>query len=102
MIRPERFLQKALSEVSSKLFKEEFKFRLVVLSTVEELHEYIDPTQLTFELGGTLQYSHHDWIQQRIVRFPFIHNIRYFLIIIFLLVTREIFRDNKRCVHFVR
>lgn len=67
VVRPESFLQKALSEVSNKLFKEEFKFRFVILSTSEELSEYIEPSQLTIELGGTLQYSHDDWIQQRIV-----------------------------------
>lgn len=67
VIRPESFLQKALSEVSNKLFKEEFKFRFVVLSTVEELHEYIDPSQLTIEFGGTFLYEHDEWIKQRIV-----------------------------------
>lgn len=67
VIRPSSFLQKALSEVSNKLFKEEFKFRVIILSSVEELHEYIDIDQLTSDLGGTLLYSHDEWIQQRIV-----------------------------------
>lgn len=53
--------------MSNKLFKEEFKFRFIVLSTVEELHEYIDTTQLTPEFGGTLLYKHDEWIKQRIV-----------------------------------
>ncbi|XP_044741334.1 guanine nucleotide exchange factor DBS-like isoform X4 [Chrysoperla carnea] len=66
VIRPASLLQKAISEVSNKLFKEEFKFRVIVCSRVEELHEYIDRSQLTQELGGFLKYSHHDWIQQRI------------------------------------
>lgn len=75
VIRPESFLQKALSEVSNKLFKEEFKFRFVILSTSEELFEYIEPSQLTTELGGTLQYSHEDWIQQRIVSVFYLHKL---------------------------
>lgn len=67
MLRPASFLQKALSEVSSKLFKEEFRFRVHVCSSIDELYEYFDRSQLTPDLGGELQYSHSEWIQQRIV-----------------------------------
>ncbi|XP_045447310.1 guanine nucleotide exchange factor DBS-like [Melitaea cinxia] len=66
VLRPASFLQKALSEVSSKLFKEEFRFRVLVCSSVEELYENFDRSQLTADLGGELQYSHSEWIQQRI------------------------------------
>ncbi|XP_049873150.1 guanine nucleotide exchange factor DBS-like isoform X2 [Pectinophora gossypiella] len=66
VLRPASFLQKALSEVSSKLFKEEFRFRVLVCSGVEELCEHFDRSQLTPDLGGELQYSHAEWIQQRI------------------------------------
>lgn len=75
VLRPAGFLQKALSEVSSKLFKEEFKFRVVVCSAIDELYDYIDKSQLTADLGGELPYSHSEWIQQRIVSFI----IKYFL-----------------------
>lgn len=73
VIRPASFLQKALSEVSNKLFKDEFKFRMIVLSSVEELHEYIDVGQLTSDLGGNLPYVHHEWIKQRISLEKFSH-----------------------------
>ncbi|XP_069362946.1 guanine nucleotide exchange factor DBS-like isoform X3 [Maniola hyperantus] len=66
VLRPASFLQKALSEVSSKLFKEEFRFRVLVCSCLEELYEHFDRSQLTPDLGGELQYSHSEWIQQRI------------------------------------
>ncbi|XP_019765330.1 guanine nucleotide exchange factor DBS isoform X4 [Dendroctonus ponderosae] len=66
VLRPASFLQKALSEVSNKLFKDEFKFRMIVLSTAEELHEHVDPHQLTVDLKGTLAYNHQEWINQRI------------------------------------
>ncbi|CAH0724629.1 unnamed protein product, partial [Brenthis ino] len=66
VLRPASFLQKALSEVSSKLFKEEFRFRVLVCSCVDELYEHFDRSQLTPDLGGELQYSHSEWIQQRI------------------------------------
>nr|CAH7726390.1 unnamed protein product [Callosobruchus chinensis] len=66
VLRPASFIQKALSEVSNKLFKDEFKFRMIVLSTTEELHKYVSVQQLTPDLGGSLPYNHEDWIQQRI------------------------------------
>lgn len=66
VLRPTSFLQKALSEVSNKLFKDEFKFRMIVLSTAEELHEYLSPHQLTIDLKGNLAYNHQEWINQRI------------------------------------
>uniref|UniRef100_A0A3B3VG40 MCF.2 cell line derived transforming sequence like n=1 Tax=Poecilia latipinna TaxID=48699 RepID=A0A3B3VG40_9TELE len=39
--------------------------KVVMLSTVTELHAYIDPGQLTTELGGTQQYCHDSWISHR-------------------------------------
>ena len=36
--------------------------------TVSQLHSYIDPNQLTEELGGSLQYSHRLWLHNRLVR----------------------------------
>ncbi|XP_054266389.1 guanine nucleotide exchange factor DBS-like [Macrosteles quadrilineatus] len=66
VIRPSGFFQKAISEVSNKLFKEEFKFKVVVCSCVEELHQYVDKSELTTDLEGTMPYSHSHWIQQRI------------------------------------
>ncbi|CRL00210.1 CLUMA_CG013484, isoform A [Clunio marinus] len=66
VIRPSGFFQKAISEVSSKFFKEEFRFRVIICAQIEELHEFIHPSQLTSDLSGSLFYSHHEWIQQRI------------------------------------
>lgn len=67
VLRPVGFFQKAISEVSNKLFREDFKFRVIVLANVIELHEFIDKDQLTDQLGGDLPYCHHTWIQNRIV-----------------------------------
>ncbi|XP_026320244.1 guanine nucleotide exchange factor DBS-like isoform X5 [Hyposmocoma kahamanoa] len=66
VLRPASFLQKALSEVSNKFFKEEFRFKVLVCSSIEELYDHFDRSQLTPDLGGELQYSHAEWIQQRI------------------------------------
>ncbi|XP_064456974.1 guanine nucleotide exchange factor DBS-like [Ornithodoros turicata] len=65
VLKPVGFLQKALSEVSNKLFKEDFSFRLVMCSTLEELHEYVDPGQLTQDLGGIIPYDNNQWIEER-------------------------------------
>lgn len=42
--------------------------QVVMLSSVTELHAYIDPGQLTTELGGTQEYCHDSWISHRTVR----------------------------------
>ncbi|GFY44277.1 guanine nucleotide exchange factor DBS [Trichonephila inaurata madagascariensis] len=65
VLRPVGFLQKAISGVSNKFFKEEFKFKVIVCTSVEELHSHIDISQLTNDLGGTIAYDLNDWIQQR-------------------------------------
>ena len=67
VLRPAGFLQKAISEVSNKLFREDFKFRVIVLASLAELHDFVDKDQLTEQLGGDLPYCHHTWIQNRIV-----------------------------------
>lgn len=67
VIRPAGFFQKAISEVSCKFFKDEFKFRVVICASIADLHDHLEPSQLTLDLGGDLTYSHHEWIQQRIV-----------------------------------
>lgn len=38
-----------------------------MLSSVTELHSYVDRTQLTEDLGGTQEYCHHKWISHRTV-----------------------------------
>uniref|UniRef100_A0A1B0GCA0 CRAL-TRIO domain-containing protein n=1 Tax=Glossina morsitans morsitans TaxID=37546 RepID=A0A1B0GCA0_GLOMM len=66
VLRPSGLFQKAISEVSTKFSKDEYRFRLVICSALNDLHEYIEQNQLTSDMGGTLIYSHHEWIQQRI------------------------------------
>lgn len=55
--------------MSNKFFKEEFKFKVIVCSVIEELYDYVENTELTNELGGTLPYFHQHWIQQRMVMY---------------------------------
>jgi len=41
--------------------------QILLLNNVQELHEHIDRTQLTPDLGGSLQFDHQQWIQHRVV-----------------------------------
>jgi hypothetical protein len=41
--------------------------QVVVCNCVEELHENVEKSQLTADLGGEIPYSHQEWIQQRVV-----------------------------------
>ncbi|XP_042228401.1 guanine nucleotide exchange factor DBS-like isoform X1 [Homarus americanus] len=66
VLRPAGFFQKAISEVSNKIFRDEFKFRVVVCNCIGDLHEYIDKNQLTEDLDGCIPYNHDEWIEQRV------------------------------------
>lgn len=46
--------------------------QVIMLSSVTELHSYIDRSQLTQELGGTQEYCHEKWISHRTVSSTFI------------------------------
>ncbi|XP_029924697.1 guanine nucleotide exchange factor DBS isoform X1 [Myripristis murdjan] len=65
VLRPTTLLQRTLSDFLFKFNKDEFKMKVVMLSSVTELHAYIDPAQLTTELGGTQEYCHDTWISHR-------------------------------------
>ncbi|KAI3366297.1 hypothetical protein L3Q82_009765, partial [Scortum barcoo] len=67
VLRPTTLLQRTLSDFLFKFNKDEFKMKVpvVMLSSVTELHAYIDPGQLTTELGGTQEYCHESWISHR-------------------------------------
>lgn len=41
--------------------------QVIMLSSVPELHGYIDKSQLTEDLGGTLDYCHTRWLCHRTV-----------------------------------
>ncbi|XP_074520655.1 guanine nucleotide exchange factor DBS-like [Halichoeres trimaculatus] len=65
VLRPNTLFQRTLSDFLFKFNKDEFKMKVVMLSSVTELHAYIDPGQLTTELGGTQEYCHESWISHR-------------------------------------
>lgn len=44
-----------------------FLLQIIMLNSISELHGYIDKSQLTEDLGGTLEYRHSQWINHRTV-----------------------------------
>ncbi|XP_006253485.1 guanine nucleotide exchange factor DBS isoform X9 [Rattus norvegicus] len=67
VLRPTGFFQRTLSDIAFKFNRDEFKMKVPVmmLSSVPELHGYIDKSQLTEDLGGTLDYCHSRWLCHR-------------------------------------
>ncbi|XP_055733639.1 guanine nucleotide exchange factor DBS-like isoform X5 [Salvelinus fontinalis] len=67
VLRPTTLFQRTLSDILFKFNKDEFKMKVpvIMLSSVTELHSYIDQTQLTTELGGAQEYCHEQWISHR-------------------------------------
>ncbi|XP_062865453.1 guanine nucleotide exchange factor DBS isoform X3 [Trichomycterus rosablanca] len=67
VLRPTTLLQRTLSDFLFRFNKDEFKMKVpvIMLSSVTELHSYIDRSQLTQELGGTQEYCHEKWLSHR-------------------------------------
>ncbi|KAK3543927.1 hypothetical protein QTP70_031837 [Hemibagrus guttatus] len=67
VLRPHTLLQRTLSDIFFKFHGDDFKMKVpvIMLSSVAELHSYIERSQLTQELDGTQQYCHNTWISHR-------------------------------------
>ncbi|XP_045139922.1 guanine nucleotide exchange factor DBS isoform X2 [Echinops telfairi] len=67
VLRPTGFFQRTLSDIAFKFNRDDFKMKvpIIMLSSVPELHGYIDKSQLTEDLGGTLDYCHTRWLCHR-------------------------------------
>ncbi|KAM4574203.1 guanine nucleotide exchange factor DBS isoform 2-T2 [Fundulus diaphanus] len=65
VLRPSRFFQRTIADIGIKLHRDDFKMKIVMLNSLSDLHEYVDKSQLTHEFGGSLEYSHGQWIHHR-------------------------------------
>ncbi|XP_057192460.1 guanine nucleotide exchange factor DBS [Triplophysa rosa] len=65
VLRPSAILQRTLSDVFFKIHRDDFKVPVIMLSSVADLHSYIERSQLTQELGGSQYYCHKTWITHR-------------------------------------
>nr|XP_020146106.1 guanine nucleotide exchange factor DBS isoform X9 [Microcebus murinus] len=67
VLRPTGFFQRTLSDIAFKFNRDDFKMKVpvIMLGSVPELHGHIDRSQLTEDLGGTLDYCHTRWLCHR-------------------------------------
>ncbi|KAM7065151.1 guanine nucleotide exchange factor DBS isoform 5-T5 [Acridotheres tristis] len=67
VLRPTGFFHRALSDIAFRFNRDELKMKvpIIMLGSVSELQGYIDKTQLTEDLGGTLDYCHNRWLSRR-------------------------------------
>ncbi|XP_042111020.1 guanine nucleotide exchange factor DBS isoform X10 [Ovis aries] len=67
VLRPTGFFQRTVSDLAFRFNRDDFKMKVpvIMLSSVPELHGYIDKSQLTEDLGGTLAYCHSRWLCHR-------------------------------------
>ncbi|CAF1109546.1 unnamed protein product [Adineta steineri] len=66
LLRPNSWIQRALSRLTISNNKT-YLHRLIICQTVSELHEFIDPSQLSKDLGGLIDFRLFEWIEQRAV-----------------------------------
>ncbi|KAM5157235.1 triple functional domain protein isoform 1-T1 [Mantella aurantiaca] len=74
IIKPDNFWQKQRTNFGSSKF--EFETSLVSL---EGLTKVVDPSQLTPEFDGCLEYNHEEWIEIRVAFEDFINNATHML-----------------------
>ncbi|XP_048349052.1 guanine nucleotide exchange factor DBS isoform X6 [Sphaerodactylus townsendi] len=65
VLRPTGFFHKTLLDIAFRFHRDEYKMKIIMLSSLTELNGYIDKAQLTEELGGTLDYCHNRWLSHR-------------------------------------
>ncbi|XP_021790316.2 probable guanine nucleotide exchange factor MCF2L2 isoform X2 [Papio anubis] len=67
ILRPSRFIQRTFTDIGIKYYRNELKKKvpIIMVNSVSDLHGYIDKSQLTRELGGTLEYRHREWVNHR-------------------------------------
>uniref|UniRef100_A0A670J7S7 MCF.2 cell line derived transforming sequence like n=1 Tax=Podarcis muralis TaxID=64176 RepID=A0A670J7S7_PODMU len=67
VLRPTGFFHRTIFDIAFKFHRDEYKMKLpiIMLSSLAELNSYIDRTQLTEDLGGTLDYCHNRWLTHR-------------------------------------
>ncbi|KAB0403179.1 hypothetical protein E2I00_014996 [Balaenoptera physalus] len=80
VLRPTGFFQRTLSDLAFRFNRDDFKMKVpvIMLSSVPELHSYIDKSQLTEDLGGTLDYCHSRWLCHRTQKLEQCLQLRHF------------------------
>ncbi|XP_038050997.1 guanine nucleotide exchange factor DBS-like [Patiria miniata] len=76
VLKPKSFFQKKLSDFRFRFSKEEFKFQVLLLDSVKDLHALVHPTQLTKEFEGSICFDLTSWIEDRMAIERFANNCR--------------------------
>ncbi|KAJ8274681.1 hypothetical protein COCON_G00093060 [Conger conger] len=76
VLRPSRFIQRAIADIGIRLHRDDFKMKIVMLNSLSDLHVHIDKAQLTHDFGGTLEYCHSRWIRHRTAIESFVVTMR--------------------------
>ncbi|CAF3661359.1 unnamed protein product [Rotaria sordida] len=65
LLQPNSWMQRALSHLTI-LNDITCSYRLIICRTLSELHEYLDVSQLSKDLGGLINFRLFEWIEQRV------------------------------------
>uniref|UniRef100_UPI00398F0B27 guanine nucleotide exchange factor DBS-like n=1 Tax=Pristiophorus japonicus TaxID=55135 RepID=UPI00398F0B27 len=67
VLRPSRLIQRTMADFGIRFQRDDFKMKvpIIMLNTIADLHAYIEKSQLTKDLGGTLEYCNSQWIHHR-------------------------------------
>ncbi|UJR27532.1 hypothetical protein I4U23_008815 [Adineta vaga] len=74
LLRPNSWMQRALSRITI-LNEITCIHRLIVCRTLAELHEHLDASQLSKDLGGTIDFRLFEWIERRAAIEKLTHSI---------------------------
>ncbi|XP_057707543.1 SEC14 domain and spectrin repeat-containing protein 1 isoform X2 [Corythoichthys intestinalis] len=66
VVKPDEFWDKKVTHFCFWKEKDRLGFEVILVSA-NKLTRYIEPSQLTDDFGGTLDYDHADWLSKRLV-----------------------------------
>ncbi|XP_077393011.1 SEC14 domain and spectrin repeat-containing protein 1 isoform X2 [Festucalex cinctus] len=66
VVKPDEFWDKKVTHFCFWKEKDRLGFEVILVSA-NKLTRYIEPSQLTQDFGGTLDYDHGDWLSKRLV-----------------------------------
>jgi len=75
VVKPKAFWQRRRVGMTFTLSRSKFHFPVVMLEHSADIFNYLQVSQLTRELGGTLSYNHDRWIDTQRVRDSLLTNL---------------------------
>ncbi|XP_041350720.1 guanine nucleotide exchange factor DBS-like isoform X2 [Gigantopelta aegis] len=75
LLQPKGFFQRAFADFRSKFVKEELEFKVILCDSPVAMLDYVDPSQLNYDVGGAIDYDPNEWTQNRAAIEKFESNI---------------------------